>query len=401
MSNRLSSQFELIALLTCLVSLVGLSLDIMLPAFGDIAQDFAIQDSNQTQYIVILFIFGMVFGELVFGPLADAIGRKKIILIGLLIYSLGALIAILSQSLEVLLLGRIIQGIGVSGPKIGTRALIRDLFEGAAMARIMSIIFGVLILVPMVAPLFGQLIIISFHWRVIFACFVGLNIVLGLWFAWRQTETLPPKNRIPIAMKTLATNAVLILKHRHAVAYMLCAGFLFGAQLCYIALAHSIFIDLYQVGDLFPAYFAIIALGAGVGFIVNIKLVKYFSLHKIVKVALLALISLSVVSLVLSLSNDNSLPFTAFIIYFCLVFLNMGLIFGNIGALGMQYMGRVAGLASSLFASISSLMAVLASSLFGGFYNDTTLPLILIFLLAAIASLYLVHWAQKTKVEPV
>ncbi|MBL1240428.1 MAG: MFS transporter, partial [OCS116 cluster bacterium] len=165
MSTPANPKFELIALLAGLMSLVGLSMDIMLPAFGDIAQDLSIVNQNHTQYIVISFIFGMMFGELIFGPLADAIGRKKVILIGLAIYAFGALIAVVSSNFEWLILGRIIQGIGVSGPKIGTRALIRDLFEGATMARMMSILFGILISVPMVAPFIGQAIVQATNWR--------------------------------------------------------------------------------------------------------------------------------------------------------------------------------------------------------------------------------------------
>lgn len=401
MSNRTITHFELIALLACLMSLVGLSMDMMLPAFGDMAQDLAIENSNHTQYIVISFILGMVFGELVFGPLADAIGRKKIILIGLFIYAFGALIALWSNAFEILLFGRIIQGIGVAGPKIGTRALIRDLFVGAAMARIMSIIFGILILVPMLAPLLGQLVIQATNWRFLFIAFVVIALILAFWFTCRQAETLSADKRIIIAPKILAANSILILKHRHAMAYMLCAGLIFGAQLCYLALAHSLFVELYQVGDKFPLYFAIVALGAGLGFFANALFIKHFSLHKIVNLALLAIAILSAVFLIVSLFHQAILPFMAFMSYCFLVFLTLGIVFGNINALGMQHMGRVAGLAASIFASISSLVAVLISSLFGSFYNATSLPIILVFLSTSCAAYLLVRWAQKTPAKPV
>ncbi|MBL1420918.1 MAG: multidrug effflux MFS transporter [Alphaproteobacteria bacterium] len=401
MPHPLNIKFELIALLACMMALLGLSMDIMLPAFGDIAQDLAISNVNHTQYIVILFIFGMVFGELVFGPLADAIGRKKIILIGLTIYGFGAFIAAASDSFEVLLYGRIIQGIGVAGPKIGSRALVRDLYEGAVMARIMSILFGLLILVPMVAPLLGQFIIQASHWRFLFVGFMVISIALGLWLAKRQPETLKPKNRIPIAFKSLLQNTILILKHRQAVSYMLCAGFVFGAQLCYLALAHAIFVDLYQVGDKFPLYFALVAIGMGIGSFGNANLVKYFGMHYIINTATISIFAFSLVFLLASFIYAGVPPLYSFIIYCCAIFLLIGVIFGNLSALAMQHMGRVAGLASSLFASISSLMAVLVSSLFGSFYNATTFPLTLMFLLAGGASFILVRRAQKSKAQPV
>ena len=401
MSTPANPKFELIALLAGLMSLVGLSMDIMLPAFGDIAQDLSIVNQNHTQYIVISFIFGMMFGELIFGPLADAIGRKKVILIGLAIYAFGALIAVVSSNFEWLILGRIIQGIGVSGPKIGTRALIRDLFEGATMARMMSILFGILISVPMVAPFIGQAIVQATNWRVIFIGFIVLSFGLAIWLAKKQPETLTADKRIPIALKTLAANAVLILKHQQAMAYVLCAGLIFGAQLCYLALAHALFVEHYKVGDQFPLYFAIIAIGAGLGFFGNTYLIKHFGLRNIVSTALAGLTLLSFGLLILNFIYDGALPFPIFMAYCCLVFLAFGVIFGNINALGMQHMARVAGLAASLFASISSLIAVLFSSFFGSLYNGGISPLIFAFLCAGSVSFILVKLAQKFDAKPV
>lgn len=383
------------------MSLVGLSMDIMLPAFGEIAQDLKLIKPTYIQYIVIAFIFGMAVGELFFGSLADAFGRKKIILIGLAIYIFGSVIAIIFNSFEMLVLGRIIQGIGVAGPKIGTRALIRDLFEGAAMARLMSIIFGVLILVPMLAPLMGQFILQTSGWRYIFIGLCIMSIGLAIWLWQRQAESLGKDKRIPLAFKPLILNSVLILKHRHGMAYMLCAGLLFGGQLCYLALAYPIFVELYNVGGNFAFYFALIALGSGLGFFSNVSLVKYFDMQMVVNVALLFMLLINVIFLWVSSFYDGAPPLTLFIIYCWLVFLAIGIIFGNVNAIGMQYFGRVAGLASSIFASISSLVAVIISSFFGGFYNGTILPLNLIFTCVAIMSIILLHWAKQASPQPV
>lgn len=401
MPNSSNPKFELIALLACLMALIGLSMDIMLPAFGNIAQDLAISNANHTQYIVISFVFGMMFGELFFGPLADAIGRKKVILIGLGIYAFGAFIAGASDSFEILLLGRVIQGIGVSGPKIGSRALIRDMFEGAAMARLMSILFGVLILVPMLAPMLGQIVVQATSWRFLFTGFVLISIVLAQWLAKRQPETLPPEKRIPIALKSLSQNSILILKHHQAMAYVLCAGLIFGAQLCYLAMAHALFVEHYQSADQFPLYFAIISSGAGLGFFSNTVLIKYFNLHKIVSTALAGMMLLSLALLVINLGYAGMLPFLVFMIYCWLIFFAIGIVFGNINALGMLHMARVAGLASSLFASLSSLVAVLFSSFFGSFYTGGVSPLIFACLFAGGGSFMLVKWAKKFDAKPV
>src|SRR3546814_469878 len=162
---------EFVALFSLTTSLTALSIDAMLPALRDIGTALAVAEANDTQLIVGLFILGMVFGEIVFGPLSDAIGRKPAILVGLALFGLGAVVAMEAETLEQILIGRVIQGIGCAGPKIAARALIRDQYEGRAMARILSFIFMVFIIVPMLAPALGQLVLAVADWRAIFLVF--------------------------------------------------------------------------------------------------------------------------------------------------------------------------------------------------------------------------------------
>ena len=138
---------EFISMFALITSLVALSIDSMLPAFPAIANSFALSDSKDTQLVISALVLGMVFGELIFGPLSDTKGRKYAILLGMVIFSIGCVIAMTAETFEWLLIGRAIQGFGVSGPKIASRALIRDQYTGAAMARIMSFIMMFFILV--------------------------------------------------------------------------------------------------------------------------------------------------------------------------------------------------------------------------------------------------------------
>ena len=151
---------EFVILLSLVTSITALTIDAILPALRQIGEALAVADPKDTQLIVSFFILGMVFGDLIFGPLSDAIGRKNAIQAGLLIFVAGTIVSMTAASLEQMLLGRVIQGIGVSGPKIASRALIRDLYEGRAMARIMSFIFMVFILTPMLAPALGQAVLL-------------------------------------------------------------------------------------------------------------------------------------------------------------------------------------------------------------------------------------------------
>ena len=194
---------EFIALFSLMTALTALSIDLMLPALSEIGTALGVGDRRNTQMIISMFILGMVFGEIVFGPVSDAIGRKRAILIGLAVYALGAVLAMTATTLDQIVAGRIIQGIGAAGPKIGSRALIRDLYKGEAMARIMSIILMIFMIVPMFAPAAGQIVLNVAGWRMLFVAFVLVAILVGAWLAVRQPETLKPEARIPISIKPL------------------------------------------------------------------------------------------------------------------------------------------------------------------------------------------------------
>ncbi len=388
---------EFVALFSLTTSLIALSIDAILPALGDMGRALAVGDPNDTQLIVTLFIFGMVFGELFFGPLSDAIGRKKAILLGLAIYGAGTVIAMTAGSLEQMLLGRIIQGVGVAGPKIASRALIRDQFEGAAMARIMSFIMMVFILVPMLAPALGQAVLAVADWRGIFNVFLAIAAVVALWMQLRQPETLTPERRIRFSFGIILANGRLIVRHGPVMAYTFAAGFLFGALLLYLSTVQAIMVDLYGVGERFALYFAILALGIGIASFSNSQMVVRFGMHRLAVTALVGLVGFAAVLLALALSHGGVPPFPVFMTLCFAVFFCNGLLFGNVNAMAMQSLGRVAGLGASMIASISSLVAVVLSVVIGRFYDQTVVPLTIGFLIAGTCSLVLVLAARRSR----
>lgn len=388
---------EFVALFSLTTSLIALSIDAILPALGAMGAALAVGDPNDTQLIVTLFIFGMVFGELFFGPLSDAIGRKKAILLGLAIYGAGTVIAMTAGSLEQMLLGRIIQGIGVSGPKIASRALIRDQFEGAAMARIMSFIMMVFILVPMLAPALGQAVLAVADWRGIFNVFLAIAAVVALWLQVRQPETLAPERRIRFSLGSILSNGLLIVRHGPVMAYTFAAGFLFGALLLYLSTVQAIMVDLYGVGDRFALYFAVIALGIGIASFSNSQMVLRFGMHRLAVTALVGLIGFAATLLFLASAHGGVPPFPLFMTLCFAVFFCNGLLFGNVNAMAMQSLGRVAGLGASMIASISSLVAVVLSVVIGRFYDQTVVPLTIGFLIAGVCSLVLVLAARRSR----
>ncbi|MGK0501056.1 MAG: DHA1 family bicyclomycin/chloramphenicol resistance-like MFS transporter, partial [Oceanicoccus sp.] len=194
---------EFIALIALLTSLAALSIDMILPALPDIATDLKVTDMRQTQWVITALILGMSFGQMIFGPLADAYGRRFAILSGIVLFCLGSLLSMMATSMTMLLLGRVLQGFGVSGPRIASLALVRDKFVGNAMARVMSFVMMVFILVPMLAPMSGQGVLLFFNWRAIFALFVGLAIISAFWLVIRLPETLLAENRRPFRFRAI------------------------------------------------------------------------------------------------------------------------------------------------------------------------------------------------------
>lgn len=395
------STVEFIALFSLITSLTAASIDGMLPALGIMGVELGAVDHNATQLVISLFIFGMVFGELMFGPLSDAIGRRKTILIGMAVFCAGTVIAMTAQSMEQLLLGRVIQGFGVSGPKIGSRALIRDKFSGDAMARIMSYIYMVFVLVPMLAPALGQLIMTAAGWRAIFFVYLLMGIVVSVWLMARQDETLHVDRRVALAMRPLAKNAALVLRHRRTMAYILALGIVFGGKLFYLSTAQSIFQDIYGAGSRFPLYFAMLAFGIGVASFSNSQLVMRYGMERLSILALCSMCVLSTCLMILALAYEGQPPIIGFMALCSLLFFCFAILFSNLNAMAMQYLGRVAGLGASMVSSGSSMIAVIIAVSFGQFYEQSVLPLSISFLLSGTAGITLVLMARKSGSEPV
>lgn len=369
------SEKEFIALFATIISLTALSMDAVLPAFRDMAQSLALVDVTQIQWVVSALIAGMVFGELVFGPVSDVIGRKNSILTGVAIYIVGSLIAMSAHTLEVLLLGRFVQGLGVAAPKTVSRALVRDLYQGRAMARIMSYIMVVFILVPMLAPAFGQMVLLVGDWRWIFAALMLQGVIASVWMITRQPETLAPENRHRFDLKRLVREARFIVTHREVMCYTGMSGLTFAGLMLYLGMSQSIFQDLYHTGDAFPLYFAILAGGAGVASFTNGRLVMRLGMTRLVWVALSLKLTAANGMLLAAWLLGGVPPLWLFLCLGVPIFFSMGLLFGNMSALAMEPLGKMAGIASSVTSSLTSLIAVVLSVIIGSFYNFTVVPL--------------------------
>jgi DHA1 family bicyclomycin/chloramphenicol resistance-like MFS transporter len=391
------SLVEFVVIISLMMSLTALSIDAMLPALPEIGADLQVQDANDRQLVVSAIFLGLAAGQLFFGPLSDRTGRKPAIYAGLLVYVAGSLVSIFAASFPILLVGRLLQGVGVSAPRAVGLALVRDRYEGRAMARIMSFVMTVFILVPMIAPTLGQAILLVSGWRSIFASFVLLAIIILIWFSLRMPETLARADRAPFSLRRIAAAMREIVSIRPALGFTIVAGLVSGAHLGYLNSAQQIFQEQYGLGRRFPLYFAAIALAIGLASLVNARLVLRLGMRALVRLALLAILALSAVAFGLTLMTAGQPPLLLFMGYLMLVFFCVGVLFGNLNALAMQPLGHVAGIGAAVVGSLSRFTSVPLGTFIGQRYDGTVLPLIIGLVILSALSLVIVRWVEVAR----
>lgn len=385
---------EFISFLALSMSLVALSIDAMLPALPDIIKSYGITNTNSQQYIITFLFMGLSIGQLIAGPLSDSIGRKKGIYAGLTLFIIGSLLAYFAHNFETILAGRFIQGLGASAPRIITVAIIRDRYEGREMARVMSYIMGIFIIVPALAPAIGQGIIMLTGWQSIFIFFIAIALIIFIWLAMRIPETQHPEDTRAFTIAVLWQGLKTTLGNTKTLCYMIAAGFIFGAFIGYLNTSQQIFEDYYHVGKLFPLYFGITALSLGVAFFTNAQLVRFFGLKKVIVTALIALAFLSITFITLELSIFNDVPLIMFMTYMMTSTFCMGMLFGNFNALAMEPMGHMAGMAAAVIGCVSLVISVMLGGIIGQLYDNNLLPIALGFLIASCASLIMMRIAE-------
>ena len=395
-SRERMSVAEFASLVALLTSLIALSIDAMLPALPQIAADLAVGNPNDAQLVIGLFLLGNAFGQLFFGPLSDTFGRKPVIVAGLSLFLVGCVVSVFAESFSMLLLGRVLQGVGASGPRTVTMSMVRDLYSGRSMAQIMSISMSIFILVPMLAPALGQAIMLLMGWRYIFGTFILFGVLGLLWLLLRQPETLADSNRRPLRPAAIANGFVIVCRSRAALGYSLAIGTMFGAFIGFLSSIQQIFHDVFGVGIWFPYLFGLLAVFLGVASFLNSRIVMRFGMQKIVRLAMACSPVVSLMYLLICLLvNDPGL--IAFMVWGALCFFGVGLCVGNINALAMEPLGEIAGLGAAVVGFFTSSVAVLVGIPLGRAYDGTQIPLIAGFIVLGLMGQILVHWAGHEK----
>lgn len=373
------SQKTFVAMMAMLFATIALSIDAMLPALPAIAAELTPDDTNRALLIVSGFFLGMGLGTFVAGPISDAYGRKPVIFACAAIYAVGTVLCWLSPSLEMLLAARVLQGLGAAAPRVVGMAMVRDLYKGRDMARIVSFVMMIFMIVPALAPLLGQAILLVGNWRSIFVALLVFTLIANAWVLFGQPETLAPEARRPFRPGLLWQSAKEISRHRIVLISTLCQGFGAACLLSTISSQQGIFAETFGRVDSFPLWFGFIALCAAGGSLLNTRVVMRNGMQRVIVTTYVFQVTLTLVILLLDLAGlmPASLAFPVHVFWSITVVAMLGLTQGNLTAMAMEDLGHIAGFAASMITAFSTVMASLLAVPVGLAFNGTQLPLML------------------------
>lgn len=334
----------------------------------------------------------MAVGQLFFGPLSDHIGRKPALYAGYALFVAGALLSVIATNFTTMLIGRFLQGAGISSPRAVTLALARDRYAGRAMARVVSFVMTVFILVPMLAPTFGQTVLLISGWRAIFLSFILIAIITLVWFGLRMPETLAQENRFSFNLRQIISTVGVIFKIPITLGYTITAGIVHGVFLGYLNSTQQIFQEQYALGARFPLYFAVISVSLGLASLTNARAVMRFGMRNLVRRSLYTVFGLSILALWIAMLTAGYPPLWLLMTYLMLTFFGIGILFGNLNALAMEPLGRLAGIGAAVVGSLSTLISMVLGTMIGRSYNGSILPLVTSITILTGVSIFVVRW---------
>jgi len=386
---------EFVTLLAMMISILALSIDAMLPALAQIGTDLGVEDANDTQLVVTGMFLGFAAGQIIAGPLSDSFGRKPVIYVGYGVFIIGCLMSMAATNFEIMLSGRVLQGLGAASPRIVSLALVRDGYEGRAMARIMSIVMAIFILVPAIAPSIGEGVLLIADWRAIFGLLLVMAITATIWFAARQPETLAASERRKFSPGNILGGIKEACGYRAALGYTVASGIIFGAFLGYLSSAQQVFQIVYGTGKLFALYFGVAALAIGAASVFNSKVVMQLGMRFMTWRALIAVTSFSAGFLVVVWLFNGVPPLWLFMVWLLVAFFAVGILFGNFNALAMEPLGHMAGLGAAFVGSVSTFISLPMGWAIGYFFDNTVVPLIAGFAILGAISLIVMWWTER------
>ena len=383
---------EFVVLAAATMSTQAIAIDAMLPAFPTIVSALNVGDANHGQWIVTAYMTGMGLGQLFWGMLSDRFGRRPILIGGLTLYVIAALLCSLSGTFEALLAWRFVHGLAAACVTV-TRSVVRDLYSGRQMARVMSLTFVVFLTVPILAPSLGQVILLIAPWRYIFVVFAVFAAMVAVWGFLRLPETLHPEYRMTLTRKHVLNAAKLVLGTRASIFYTLAMMVMFGTIMAYVGMVAQIFSEVFHRPKLMPSMFALCAIFMGMAAYLNSRIVERLGMRLISHTALLLFIAVTGLHVLIAALGLEQI--WTFVLLQSLTMATFSLSVSNFGAMAMEPMGAIAGIAASLQGFISTFSGALVGILIGEQFNGSTVPLAAGSLCCGFVSLGFVLLAEK------
>lgn len=384
---------EFVIVIASIMALNPLAMDMMLPALPDIGSAFRIPVANHLQLVLSIFLVGFGAGQFIMGPLSDRFGRRAVLLGGMTVYAVASVLAIAAPTFETLLLARALQGFGTAATRVIATSIVRDCYAGRKMASVMSLAMMVFIAVPVVAPSFGQAVLLVSQWRGIFVVLMAYGLLALVWCTLRLPETLPPDQRRSLAPADVLAAFRQTVTHRQTIGYATAAGCVMGSLFAYVFSAQQVFTGVYHLGHAFPLAFAAIAAGTAIAGFLNSRLVGRLGMRVISHGALSLYTAVAAVMLVTELLG--MLPLALFMALSALMMFSFGMMVANFTALAMEPQGHIAGTASSLYGSITTLIGIAIGMVIGQSFDGTLMPFSVGFFLSTLAALGLVLVVEK------
>ena len=392
---------EFIVLMAMLSAMVAFSIDAMLPALPDIGRELSPENPNAAQLILTSFVFGMGLGTFFTGPLSDSFGRRPVLYAGCALYIVGAVLAWAAQTLELVLAARVVQGIGIAGPRIASIAITRDLFEGRQMAKIVSIVMMVFALVPAIAPLLGSFIIEFTGWRGIFAAFVVFALMITTWYGMRLGETLPAKARRPFDGAKIVEAMQEMLTYSVVRAVMVVQTLMYGVLFAALSSIQPVYDVTFGRAESFPYWFGLVAILSASASFLNAALVVRIGMQRMTTMALISQVILSSCMILLTFTEiSDTVYFACFVVWQFSLFSLAGLTLGNLNAMALEPLGHIAGLAASLLGGISTVFAMLFAVPIGLAFDGTPRPAAIgVFCLTVVALGFMLKLDREPRVR--
>jgi MFS transporter, DHA1 family, multidrug resistance protein len=384
---------QFIAIIASLMALNAVAIDIMLPAFPNISGSYGITDANRVQHILLSYVIGFGLAQLFFGPVSDRYGRRAPLFVGIGLYAVCAVAGAFAPSFEILLVSRFLQGVGAAATRVIAISVVRDTHSGRGMAATMSLVMMVFMVVPVFAPMIGQVMILAGDWYLIFIFMAFVSLVVGAWALFRLPETLHEEYRRPLTVKSISQAFAIVLSNRIALFYTLATSFYFGSLFGFLNVAQPIYVNIYGLGSYFPIAFAAVAVVMAGSSFLNSRLVGRFGQRRLSHGALITYFGLSL--LLAGLTALGPIPFWLFFGISMMMMPMFGFVGSNFNSIAMEPLGAIAGTASSTLGFAQTVGGGLVGALIGQAYDGTVFPLAAGYALVSAVAVAMVLIAEK------